>query len=102
MKKHLDPKNRGFALPLAVLAMVLLLIIGGGLLTLGVNSRIVSTRNAQQIKARSAADSGLAKALWDMTQKLKVKSWATVHGYFKCIGKRSQHKALFMPHYSCS
>ena len=75
MKKHLDPQNHGFALSLALLVVVLLLIVGSSLLTLGVNSRIVSIRNAQQIQARCAADSGLAKALWDMNHKLDVKSW---------------------------
>jgi hypothetical protein len=75
MKKHLDAQDRGFALSLALLVVVLLLIVGGSLLTLGVNSRIISMQNAQQIQARCAADSGLAKALWDMNHKLKVKSW---------------------------
>jgi hypothetical protein len=73
MKQYLDYKDRGSALLLFLLAIVILLITGGALLTLGVQSRINSTRDAQQITARCAADSGLAKALWDINQKLKVK-----------------------------
>jgi hypothetical protein len=73
MKQCLDCKNKGMALPLVLLAIVILLITGGALLTLGVQSRINSTRDARQITARCAADSGLTKALWDINQKLKVK-----------------------------
>ena len=64
-------------LPLAVLVIVLLLLAGGTLLTIGASARIHSLRNAQQIKARSAADSGLTKALWEMNHKLEIRNFHT-------------------------
>ncbi len=75
MKKLLQLKKRGSAIPLAVVAVVILLSMGMGLLRLGLNSRIFSTRIASDIAARCAADAGLAKALFEMNEKLKVKLW---------------------------
>jgi hypothetical protein len=75
MSKLLKLKRRGFAIPLAVIAVVTLLAIGVGLLSLGLNSRIFAVRTTSDIVARSAADAGLAKALFEMNEKLKVKPW---------------------------
>ena len=75
MKKLLKSKRRGSAIPLAVVAMLILLAMGVGLLGLGFNSRIYTIRNASDIKARCAADAGLAMALFEMNEKLKVKPW---------------------------
>lgn len=63
------------ALPLALLVIVLLLITGTTLLSMGVNSRLFSIRNTSDIKARCAADAGLAQALFEMNEKLKTKPW---------------------------
>ena len=62
-------------MPLALLAVMLLLAMGVSLLGLGLNSRIYSIRTASDITARCAADSGLAMALFEMNQKLQVKPW---------------------------
>ena len=75
MKKLLQSKNRGSAVPLAVVVVLILLAMGTGLLRLGLNSRIFSIRTASDIAARSAADAGLTKALFEMNEKLKVKPW---------------------------
>ena len=75
MKKLLKTKRRGSAIPLAVVAMMILLAMGVGLLTLGFNGRIYSIRTASDIKARCAADAGLEMALFEMNEKLKVKPW---------------------------
>ena len=75
MKKLLRSKRRGSAIPLAVVAMLILLAMGVGLLSLGFNSRIYAVRTTSDIKARSAADSGLAMALFEMNQKLQVKPY---------------------------
>jgi len=75
MHKLLKSKRRGSVIPLAMLAVAMLLIVGTGLLTLGFNSRTFSARTASQIAARSAADAGLTKALYEMNQKLNVKPW---------------------------
>jgi hypothetical protein len=75
MKKLLQSKRCGSAIPLAVVAIIILLAMGVGLLSLGFNSRIYTIRNASDIKARCAADAGLTMALFEMNNKLKVKPW---------------------------
>ena len=75
MKKLLQSKRCGSAMPLAVVAIIILLAMGVGLLSLGSNSRIYSIRTASDIKARCAADAGLEMALFEMNEKLKVKPW---------------------------
>lgn len=73
MKKLLQSKKRGSAIPLAVVALLILLAMGVGLLSLGFHGRVYSHRNASDIAARCAADAGLAMALFEMNQKLQVK-----------------------------
>jgi hypothetical protein len=75
MKKLLQSKRRGSAIPLTVVAIIILLAMGVGLLSLGFNSRIYTIRNTSDIKARCAADAGLTMALFEMNEKLKVKPW---------------------------
>ena len=75
MKKLLKSKRRGSAIPLVMVAMMILLAMGVGLLSLGFNSRIYTMRNASAIEARCAADAGLAMALFEMNEKLKVKPY---------------------------
>jgi hypothetical protein len=75
MKKLLQSKKRGSAIPLAVVVVLILLAMGTGLLRLGLNSRIFSIRTASDIIARSAADAGLTKALFEMNEKLQVETW---------------------------
>ena len=74
MYKLLQSKKRGSALPLAVLAVLLLLTMGMGLLSLGLSARILSIRNASDIAAQCAADAGLTKALFETNQMLKSQS----------------------------
>jgi hypothetical protein len=75
MHKLLRSKKSGSALPLATVAIIILLAMGVGLLSLGVNSRIYSMRTTSDIAARCAADAGLTMALFEMNEKLKVKPW---------------------------
>jgi len=75
MNKMLHSKKRGSAIPLAAVAVLILLAMGAGLLSLGLHSRIISIRTASDIAARSAADTGLIKALFEMNEKLKVEPW---------------------------
>ena len=77
MKKLLKQKRSGSAIPLAVVVMVILLAIGTGLLSMGLNSRTFSTRTTSDITARCAADSGLTMALFEMNEKLQVKPWSS-------------------------
>lgn len=66
----------GSAVVLVVLATVVLSALGVGLLRLGLSSRIYSVRVAEQAQARCAADAGLAKAVFAMNEKLKIKPWS--------------------------
>jgi len=75
MKKLLKSKKRGSAIPLTMVAVMILLAMGVGMLSLGMSGRIYSTRTASDIVARCAADAGLTMALFEMNEKLKVKPW---------------------------
>ena len=75
MKKLLQTKRCGSAIPLVVVAIIVLLAMGVGLLSLGFNGRVYTIRNSLGIKARCAADAGLAMALFEMNQKLRVKPY---------------------------
>ena len=76
MKKLLQSKRRGSAIPLAVVAVLILLAMGVGLLDMGLNSRTFATRSTSGIKARCAADAGLTMALFRMNKELQVKPWS--------------------------
>jgi hypothetical protein len=75
MKKTYQSRNSGSALVLALFAVILLSVMGGALLSLGFGSRGFAIRNAEQIQARSAADAGLTKALFEMSKKLQANDW---------------------------
>jgi len=68
-------KRRGAAVPLAVVAIVVLLLMGAGLLSLGFNSRVYATRTSSDIAARCAADAGVEMALFEMNRRLYVGPW---------------------------
>jgi len=76
MNKPLQSKRKGYVMALMVIALVVLLVTGGGLLSLGLQSRIHALQAASDIAARCAADAGLTKALFEMNKKLKVKPWS--------------------------
>lgn len=76
MKKLLRKKERGSAIPLAVVAVLILLAMGTGLLSMGLNSRTFATRSTSDITARCAADAGLTMALFQMNQKLNAQPWS--------------------------
>jgi len=75
MRKLLQPKERGFVMPLALLAVVVLLVMGTGLLSLAQHNRLLTVRAASDIAARCAADAGLTKAVFEMNQRLKDGTW---------------------------
>ncbi len=74
MKKLLQSKKRGSAIPLSMVIVMILLAMGTGLLNLGLHSRIIAKRTTSDIAARSAADAGLIKALFEMNKKLQVET----------------------------
>ncbi len=74
-KKLFESKRGGFAMALVLCAIILLLVVGTGLLSLGQHSRSFSTRTCSGITARCAADAALTKAVFDMNQKLFASAW---------------------------
>ena len=73
--KLLSSKRRGSAMPLVLLAVLLLFLIGMGLFTLGLRSRVFAAKSSSAIAARCAADAGLVQALFELNQQLEVKPW---------------------------
>ena len=65
----------GFALSTMLCAVVILLVLGAALLSVGLHSRGLSVRTSSGIAARSAADAGLTEAFLAMNQKLQVQPW---------------------------
>lgn len=72
---NLNTKKYGMALPLVMCTIVILLILGVGLLSLGFQARLQAIRTTCEIAARCAADAGLTKALYEMNKKLETKPW---------------------------
>lgn len=71
-------KRQGSALVLVTIAAVLLTLIGVGLLQVGLCSRLFAIGSVHKIKASSAADAGLMKAIYEMNEKLKLKSYSEI------------------------
>ena len=74
-KRSLQSKRGGFAISIVLCAVILMLIIGVGVLSLGMHGRTLAVRTSSGIAARSAADAGLTKALFEMNQQLEAKTW---------------------------
>ncbi len=72
--KLLQSKTKGSVMALVLIAIVILLVTGAGLLSLGLHSQILALRTASDIAARCAADAGLTKALYQMNQKFPIDS----------------------------
>ncbi len=75
MKKTYQSRNSGSVLVLVLFVVIILSLMGGALLSLGLNQRVFAIRNAEQVQARSAADAGLTKALFEMSKKLQANDW---------------------------
>ena len=75
MKKLLQSKRRGSAITLAVVMVLILLAMGTGLLSMGLNSRTFATRCTSDIIARCAADAGLTMAIFSMNKELQANTW---------------------------
>jgi len=73
-KLHLS-NGKGSAITLVLLSVVILLVTGMGLLSIGLRSQILAVRTTSDIAARLAADAGLTEAVYQMKEKLKIKPW---------------------------
>ena len=72
---RLKLKKSGFAMAMMLVAIIVLLVAGVGLLSIGMRSRSFGVYTCSGIAARSAADAGLTKALFEMNEKLKTRPW---------------------------
>jgi len=70
--KQRRANRRGFALSFATVMVLILSFVGFGILRLGMETRMRAVRTAAQISARSAADAGLTKAVFEMNKNLDV------------------------------
>ena len=73
--KLLINARRGSVLPLIIMAVVLMVTVGVGVLGLGFHSRMLAVRSGAEIASRCAADAAVASAVFQMNEKLKVKPW---------------------------
>ncbi|MDH4239391.1 MAG: hypothetical protein OEW48_07495 [Phycisphaerae bacterium] len=71
----LQSKRGGFAIATVLCVVVLLLIIGAGLLSVGMHQRMMGVRTSSEIAARCSADAGLTKALAEMNKMLDLKTF---------------------------
>ncbi|MHC5123846.1 MAG: hypothetical protein ACYSOR_06545, partial [Planctomycetota bacterium] len=69
-------KRPGSVLVLVVLVVLISFIIGTGLLALGTQSRVSSVNQVQDMKARSAADAGMERALQEINNAVRAKTWS--------------------------
>lgn len=74
-RKCLQSKQAGFAIAMVLCAILLLFVIGIGLSSMGMHRRVFAVQTCSGIAARSAADAGLTKALFELNEKLKTKPW---------------------------
>jgi hypothetical protein len=70
-KKWLKSKRKGSSLALVACSIVILLVMGAGLLSLGLQGQFRAVRSSSDIAARVAADAGLTKALFEMNRRLE-------------------------------
>ena len=68
--KAIQLRTSGSVLALALFIMAILMLTGAGLLSIGYESRVYAMRTADFIVARSAADSGMTKAIWELNSRL--------------------------------
>jgi len=72
-KSSLRLRERGSVLPLVMIAIVLAITVGVGMLRFGVQARVFAARTSHEIAAQAAADAGLTKALWVLNQNVEAK-----------------------------
>ena len=72
-KSSLQLRKRGSVLPLVVIAIVLAITLGVGMLRFGLQARVFAARTSHEIAAQAAADAGLIRALWGLNQNVEAK-----------------------------
>lgn len=75
IQKLLKSTRKGSSIVLVMCVVVILLVMGGALMTLGLHGQLRAVRGGSEIAARTAADAGLVKAVFEMNQMLKDGTW---------------------------
>ena len=65
----------GAILPIMMCIILLMVLIGFSVTSLGFYSRLLPIKTASKITARCAADSGINEAVFEMNEKLKITPW---------------------------
>ncbi|MFC1604103.1 hypothetical protein ACFL5F_03660 [Planctomycetota bacterium] len=80
MKRNSKRSKKGLVLPLIAAIAICLALLGLGVLQLGFGSRVMSAGVMSEVSARTAADAGLARALYSMNyafyNNLPAGSWS--------------------------
>jgi len=71
----LQTKRGGFAISTVLCVVVLLMIVGIGLLSVGMHQRTSGVRTSSEIAARCSADAGMTKAMNEMNRMLALKTF---------------------------
>ena len=74
--RQISSKQSGSVLALVLLVVLISFIIGTGLLALGTQSRVAAINQVQDMKARSAADAGLERAVQEINNALTAGTWS--------------------------
>jgi hypothetical protein len=74
-------KRTGSVMALALIAVLFLFLMGLGLLSIGMQSRITSVRKTSEIAARCAADAGLVKGIYELNEALKTARELNIEGW---------------------
>jgi hypothetical protein len=72
--RHQDSRSKGSVLVILLAISAVAAVLGGGMITLGYQSRVRATRATQQMAARVAADAGLTKAMHTLTSQFAAGS----------------------------
>lgn len=75
IQKLLKSTRKGSSIVLVLCTIVILLVMGGALMSLGLHGRLRAVRTISSIAARCAADAGLTKAVFVMNQGLRDETW---------------------------
>lgn len=75
-KNQISSRKSGSVLVLVLLVVLISFIVGTGLLALGTQSRVASINQVQDMMSRSAADAGLERAVQEINNAVRAKTWS--------------------------
>jgi hypothetical protein len=75
-KRRIISEKSGSVLILVLLVVLISFITGTGLMALGTQARVASLNQVQDMKARSAADAGMERAIQEINNAVRAKTWS--------------------------